>query len=74
MTEPLPESASAVPGELPMPPPPPVLSLGRTIAVLAALMSGLLLGALDNFIVATALPNIAAQLNDRSGVVFVVSS
>jgi EmrB/QacA subfamily drug resistance transporter len=41
---------------------------------LAALLIGLLLGALDNFIVATALPTIATQLNDVSGQVFVVTS
>ncbi len=42
--------------------------------MLAALLMGLLLGALDNFIVVTALPAIATDLHDVSGQVFVVSS
>jgi EmrB/QacA subfamily drug resistance transporter len=50
------------------------LSRGQSIGILVALMMGLLLGALDNFIVATALPNIARDLNDSSGQVFVVTS
>lgn len=53
---------------------PPVLSAGRSFGVLAALMMGLLLGALDNFIVVTALPTIATDLHDKAGQVFVVSS
>ena len=52
----------------------PPLSRGREAAVLAALLMGLLLGALDNFIVVTVLPQIATSLNDVSGQVFVVTS
>ncbi|HEV2428799.1 MAG TPA: MFS transporter [Thermoplasmata archaeon] len=52
----------------------PMLSSRRTLGVLVALMMGLLLGALDNFIVVTALPTIARDLNDQAGQVFVVSS
>jgi MFS family permease len=52
----------------------PVVTPLRAAAVLAALMTGLLLGALDNFIVVTALPTIAQDLNDVSGQVFVVSA
>ncbi|HEY6238103.1 MAG TPA: MFS transporter, partial [Thermoplasmata archaeon] len=44
------------------------------MGVLVALLMGLLLGALDNFIVVTALPVIAKDLNNLSGQVFVVSS
>ena len=55
------------------PPEPPALSTGQRIGILAALMTGLLLGALDNFIVVTALPTIATDLHDVSGQVFVVS-
>ena len=53
---------------------PPHLSVGSEVGIIAALLMGLLLGALDNFIVATALPNIAKDLNDLSGQVFVVTS
>ncbi len=53
---------------------PRVLSRGRSLGVLAALLMGLLLGALDNFIVVTALPAIATDLHDITGQVFVVSS
>ncbi len=69
MSEPLPigEDGSALPPE-PAPP-----SRGRGIAILLALLMGLLLGALDNFIVATALPTITADLNGTSGFAFVVS-
>jgi EmrB/QacA subfamily drug resistance transporter len=76
MTDPLSTNVAADRSDVlpPGPTPAPVLSLGRTIAVLAALMVGLLLGALDNFIVATALPNIAQQLHDTAGQVFVVTS
>ncbi|MCI4335993.1 MAG: MFS transporter [Thermoplasmata archaeon] len=56
------------------PAPAPVLSRGKSAAILAALLMGLLLGALDNFIVATVLPVIAADLNDSTGKVFVVIS
>ncbi len=52
----------------------PHLSLGSEAGIIAALLMGLLLGALDNFIVATALPNIARDLHDLSGQVFVVTS
>ncbi len=52
----------------------PHLSRGSEAGIIAALLMGLLLGALDNFIVATALPNIAKDLNDLSGQVFVVTS
>jgi EmrB/QacA subfamily drug resistance transporter len=50
------------------------LTPGRRAGVLAALLMGLLLGALDNFIVVTALPTIATDLHDISGQVFVVTS
>ena len=50
------------------------LSRRQTLGVLAALLMGLLLGALDNFIVVTALPTIAKDLNDVNGQVFVVTS
>jgi EmrB/QacA subfamily drug resistance transporter len=50
------------------------LTTGRSLGVLVALMMGLLLGALDNFVVVTALPTIATDLHDLSGQVFVVSS
>ena len=52
----------------------PHLSRGSEIGIIVALLMGLLLGALDNFIVATVLPNIAGDLNDLSGQVFVVTS
>lgn len=52
----------------------PQLSRGTEVGIIVALLMGLLLGALDNFIVATVLPNIAASLNDLSGQVFVVTS
>jgi EmrB/QacA subfamily drug resistance transporter len=55
-------------------PVPPTLSRGRSIAVLVALLLGLLLGALDNFIVATVLPFIASDLHNVNGQVFVVTS
>ncbi|HZY91402.1 MAG TPA: MFS transporter [Thermoplasmata archaeon] len=51
-----------------------VLSARRAAGVLGALLMALLLGALDNFVVVTALPTIATDLNDVNGVVFVVSS
>ena len=51
----------------------PKLSRGRSTGLLAALLMALLLGALDIFIVVTALPKIATDLNDVSGQVFVVS-
>jgi EmrB/QacA subfamily drug resistance transporter len=54
--------------------PAPKLSRARSAGILAALMMGLLLGALDNFIVVTALPKIALDLHDVSGQVFVVSA
>jgi EmrB/QacA subfamily drug resistance transporter len=60
--------------ELPPTAPAPVLSRGKSAAILAALLMGLLLGALDNFIVATVLPVIASDLNDSAGKVFVVIS
>ncbi len=50
------------------------LSRRSEIGIIVALLLGLLLGALDNFIVATVLPNIASDLNDVSGQVFVVTS
>lgn len=52
----------------------PHLSRGKEVGIIVALLMGLLLGALDNFIVATALPNVAADLHDTSGQVFVVTS
>lgn len=52
----------------------PHLSRSSEIGIIVALLMGLLLGALDNFIVATVLPNIATDLNDLSGQVFVVTS
>ncbi|MCI4331965.1 MAG: MFS transporter [Thermoplasmata archaeon] len=69
-TPPLDSSASAAP----LPEEPPVLTPARSAAVLVALLLGLLLGALDNFVVATVLPNIALDLHDINGQVFVVSS
>jgi EmrB/QacA subfamily drug resistance transporter len=54
-------------------PPPPTLSAAKSTALLAALLMGLLLGALDIFIVVTALPTIAVDLHDVGGQVFVVS-
>jgi EmrB/QacA subfamily drug resistance transporter len=69
MTEPIESSVPEPPA-----PPAPVLSRGKSAAILAALLMGLLLGALDNFIVATVLPTIATDLNDSSGKVFVVIS
>ena len=65
-----------LPSALPEPiaPPAPKISRLRSAGILAALMMGLLLGALDNFIVVTALPRIAVELHDVSGQVFVVSS
>ncbi|MCI4349752.1 MAG: MFS transporter [Thermoplasmata archaeon] len=53
--------------------PAPTISRARSAAVLLALLMGLLLGALDNFIVVTALPTIATDLHNISGQVFVVS-
>ncbi len=50
------------------------LSRAQSAGILAALLMGLLLGALDNFIVATALPNIAQDLHDATGQVFVVTA
>ncbi|HEY6237725.1 MAG TPA: MFS transporter, partial [Thermoplasmata archaeon] len=41
----------------------PVLTRAQSAGVLVALLMGLLLGALDNFIVVTALPVIAKDLN-----------
>lgn len=69
MEDPLPSDA------LPAPPTEeaPILTRGQQIGILAALLTGLLLGALDNFIVVTALPTIAVDLHDVSGQVFVVS-
>ena len=67
------ESASTSSAGL-TPPEPPVLSRGRSAAIMAALLMGILLGALDSFIVATVLPTIAADLNDSAGQVFVVIS
>ncbi len=55
------------------PPDAPPLSSTREAGIILALLLGLLLGALDNFIVATALPNIAEDLHDVSGQVFVVT-
>lgn len=52
----------------------PHLSRRTEVGIIVALLMGLLLGALDNFIVATVLPNIATDLNDLSGQVFVVTS
>ncbi len=52
----------------------PHLSRGSEAGIIAALLMGLLLGALDNFIVTIALPNIAQDLHDFSGQVFVVTS
>lgn len=49
------------------------LSSSKEAGLLTALLLALLLGALDIFIVVTALPTIAKQLNDASGQVFVVS-
>ena len=49
------------------------LSSGRSAGLLAALLIALLLGALDIFIVVTALPSIANSLNDVNGQVFVIS-
>ncbi|HEV2317087.1 MAG TPA: MFS transporter [Thermoplasmata archaeon] len=49
------------------------LSSGKEAGLLAALLIALLLGALDIFIVVTALPKIASDLNDVSGQVFVIS-
>jgi EmrB/QacA subfamily drug resistance transporter len=52
----------------------PALTRLQSAGILAALLMGLLLGALDNFIVVTALPTISADLHDVSGQVFVVSA
>ncbi|HZY71061.1 MAG TPA: MFS transporter [Thermoplasmata archaeon] len=52
----------------------PILTRRQSAGILAALLMGLLLGALDNFIVVTALPTISAQLHDLNGFVFVVTS
>jgi len=65
---------SATPPFLAHPQPEPHLSRRQTFGVLAALLMGLLLGALDNFIVVTALPTIAKDLNDVTGQVFVVTA
>ncbi|MCI4344627.1 MAG: MFS transporter [Thermoplasmata archaeon] len=67
------DTVSNLPSSLPTPPVAAPSRL-RSAGILAALMMGLLLGALDNFIVVTALPNIAQDLHDVSGQVFVVSS
>ncbi|HTT25808.1 MAG TPA: MFS transporter [Thermoplasmata archaeon] len=64
-------TATEAPAALPAAPP---LSRLQSAGILAALMMGLLLGALDNFIVVTALPTISADLHDVSGQVFVVSA
>jgi len=62
----------AAPTDLP-PEPAPAIGRLRAAGVLVALLMGLLLGALDNFIVVTALPTIAYDLSDVAGAVFVVS-
>ena len=59
--------------DVPIAPEPAPLSRLRGAAVLAALLMGILLGALDSFIVATVLPRIALDLHDLSGQVFVVT-
>ena len=73
-TDPTPLPGAGGEGSLPPAEAKPVLTAGRSIGVLVALLMGLLLGALDNFIVVTALPKIATELNDYAGQVFVVSS
>lgn len=52
----------------------PHLSRRSELGIIVALLMGLLLGALDNFIVATVLSKITQDLNDESGAVFVVTS
>jgi EmrB/QacA subfamily drug resistance transporter len=51
----------------------PHLSSRKSAGLLAALLIALLLGALDIFIVVTALPKIASELNDVNGQIFVIS-
>lgn len=69
------DDAARTPDTLPdAPPEAPLLTRRQSAGILAALLMGLLLGALDNFIVVTALPTIAAQLHDLNGYVFVVTS
>ncbi len=52
----------------------PVLSRGQAALILTGIMLGILLGALDNLVVVTALPQIVTDLNQRNGVPFVVTS
>ncbi|MCI4319478.1 MAG: MFS transporter [Thermoplasmata archaeon] len=51
-----------------------VLSRGTTIAIVVGIFVAILLGALDQFVVLTALPKIAEQLGQPTGVTFVVSA
>jgi EmrB/QacA subfamily drug resistance transporter len=69
MSDPEPTPADATPSVPAIP-----LTRLQSAGILAALMMGLLLGALDNFIVVTALPTISMDLHDVSGQVFVVSA
>ncbi|MDF3298700.1 MFS transporter [Streptomyces tropicalis] len=59
------DEAAAAPPEVPAPPPPPAVPLGhrRTRLVFAGLMLALLLAALDQMIVATALPKVVGELH-----------
>ncbi|MCI4352017.1 MAG: MFS transporter [Thermoplasmata archaeon] len=47
---------------------------GKTVLVLAGILLGILMGALDNLIVATVLPRIAGDLHQANGVPFVVAA
>jgi EmrB/QacA subfamily drug resistance transporter len=53
----------------------PTLTRGRTALILAGIMAGLLMGALDNLVVSTVLPQIVKDLNaTANGQAFVVSA
>ena len=54
---------------------PPALSRGKAALILAGIMAGILMGALDNLVVATVLPRIVQDLNaTANGQAFVVSA
>jgi len=74
MTDASPPEAGAASEASPLAPGPPPFKRGTQVAVLLGLMLGILMAALDNTIVVTALPGIVTDLGNRTGLAFVVTA